>query len=65
MITQPIKFHGGKHYLASKIVALMPPHIHYVEPYGSDAISKRVDFCQERINVERAREADEVQRRKN
>lgn len=25
---------GGKHYLSSKIVALMPPHIHYVEPYA-------------------------------
>ena len=47
MITQPIKRHGGKHYLASKIVGLMPPrcknpnapaandagYLHYVEPY--------------------------------
>ena len=33
-LTQPIKWHGGKHYLASKIVKLMPPHIHYVEPYA-------------------------------
>lgn len=29
----PIKYHGGKHYLARAIVALMPRHIHYVEPY--------------------------------
>jgi len=29
----PIKWHGGKSYLAGDIVALMPPHIHYVEPY--------------------------------
>lgn len=47
-ITQPIKWHGGKHYLANKIVALMPPRcknpnapapddpgwLHYVEPYA-------------------------------
>lgn len=31
---QPIKWHGGKHYLASRIVQLMPPHTHYVEPYA-------------------------------
>lgn len=30
----PLKWHGGKSYLASKIVAMMPPHIHYVEPYA-------------------------------
>ena len=30
----PLKYHGGKHYLAPKIVALMPPHIHYVEPFA-------------------------------
>jgi DNA adenine methylase len=33
-ITPPLKWHGGKHYLSSKIVALMPQHLHYVEPYG-------------------------------
>src|SRR5690242_14260395 len=30
----PLKWHGGKYYLASKIVAMMPPHIHYVEPFA-------------------------------
>jgi DNA adenine methylase len=30
----PLKFHGGKVYIASKIVELMPPHLHYVEPYA-------------------------------
>lgn len=30
----PTKYHGGKTYLASKIVPLMPPHLHYVEPYA-------------------------------
>ena len=29
----PLKYPGGKAYLADKIVALMPPHVHYVEPY--------------------------------
>jgi DNA adenine methylase len=30
---KPLKWHGGKHYLAPRIVALMPPHLHYVEPF--------------------------------
>ena len=29
----PIKWHGGKSYLADKIISLMPEHVHYVEPY--------------------------------
>jgi DNA adenine methylase len=33
-ITPPLKWHGGKNYLAPKIVALMPRHLHYVEPYA-------------------------------
>jgi DNA adenine methylase len=33
-IAGPLKWHGGKHYLARRIVALMPPHLHYVEPYA-------------------------------
>lgn len=33
-ITPPLKWHGGKHYLAKQFVALMPPHLHYVEPYA-------------------------------
>ena len=38
-ITPPLKWHGGKHYLAHKIIALMPPHLHYVEPYfGGGAV---------------------------
>jgi DNA adenine methylase len=37
--TPPLKWHGGKHYLAKRIVALMPPHLHYVEPYfGGGAV---------------------------
>jgi DNA adenine methylase len=30
----PLKWHGGKHYLARRIVGLMPRHRHYVEPYA-------------------------------
>jgi DNA adenine methylase len=33
-INPPLKWHGGKYYLARDIVALMPPHTHYVEPYA-------------------------------
>ncbi len=34
MITSPLKTHGGKHYLAKRIVAMMPPHTVYCEPYA-------------------------------
>ncbi len=35
----PLKWHGGKFYLAPKIVRLMPPHLHYVEPFfGGGAV---------------------------
>jgi DNA adenine methylase len=38
-LTPPLKWHGGKHYLASRIVGLMPPHLHYVEPFfGGGAV---------------------------
>src|ERR1700733_9466940 len=33
-VSPPLKWHGGKWYLAPKIVALMPLHIHYVEPFA-------------------------------
>lgn len=31
---QPIKWHGGKHYLAKRIIALMPEHTHYTEAFA-------------------------------
>ena len=38
-LVQPLKWHGGKHYQAKRIVDLMPPHLHYVEPYfGGGAV---------------------------
>lgn len=30
----PTKYHGGKRYLARSIIELMPPHMHYVEPFA-------------------------------
>jgi DNA adenine methylase len=33
-VPQPLKTHGGKGPLAKRIVALMPPHMHYVEPFA-------------------------------
>lgn len=38
-ITPPLKWHGGKHYLAPWIVEHMPKHTHYVEPFfGGGAV---------------------------
>ena len=33
-LVQPLKWWGGKHYLAKQIIARMPPHLHYVEAYA-------------------------------
>src|SRR5262245_38736155 len=33
-LSPPIQWHGGKHYLANRIVGLMPGHTHYVEPFA-------------------------------
>jgi DNA adenine methylase len=32
----PLKWHGGKYYLAAKIVILMPQHVHYLESFFGD-----------------------------
>lgn len=32
-VKSPLKYFGGKHYLASKIRATFPPHLSYIEPY--------------------------------
>jgi DNA adenine methylase len=31
-----LKWHGGKNYLARRFIALMPPHLHYVEPFAGE-----------------------------
>lgn len=52
-LTQPLKWHGGKHYLAPRIVSLMPPHTHYVEPYfggGSVLLEKHPTGVSEVVN---------------
>jgi len=43
MPRSPLKYHGGKSYLATRILALMPPHIHYVEPYFGGSVLLRKD----------------------
>ncbi len=52
-ITPPLKWHGGKHYLARRIVALMPPHLHYVEPFAGGLavlLAKDPDGVSEVVN---------------
>jgi DNA adenine methylase len=34
VLNPPLKWHGGKHYLAGRIIQLMPRHRHYVEPFA-------------------------------
>jgi DNA adenine methylase len=36
-IRPPVKWHGGKHYLAKRIIEQFPPHKTYVEPFGGAA----------------------------
>jgi len=53
VITPPLKWHGGKHYLAPKIIALMCPHTHYVEPYfggGCVLLAKDPEGVSEVVN---------------
>lgn len=52
-INPPLKWHGGKHYLAPKIIALMPPHVHYVEAFAgglSVMLAKNPDGVSEVAN---------------
>lgn len=49
----PLKYHGGKYFLADRIVALMPPHLTYVEPYfggGSVMFAKNPNGVSEVAN---------------
>ena len=50
---KPIKWHGGKHYLAKRIVAMMPPHTHYTEAFAgglSVLLAKSPDGVSETVN---------------
>lgn len=54
-ISPPLKWHvdGGKAYLADRIVKLMPPHLHFVEPYfggGSVLLAKNPEGVSEVVN---------------
>ncbi len=52
-VSPPLKWHGGKWYLATKIVALMPPHTHYVEAYSgglSVLLAKNPEETSEVVN---------------
>lgn len=52
-IVKPLKWHGGKHYLAKQIIELMPEHMHYVEPFfggGSVLLSKSAEGVSEVVN---------------
>ena len=52
-LSPPLKWHGGKHYLADRIIALMPKHTHYVEPYfggGAVLLRKNPEGVSEVVN---------------
>src|SRR5262245_46196307 len=52
-IPPALKYHGGKDKLADRIIALMPPHTHYVEPYfggGAVLLAKNPDSVSEVAN---------------
>lgn len=52
-VNPPLKWHGGKGMMASKIVALMPAHLHYCEPFfggGSVLFAKNPDGVSEVVN---------------
>jgi DNA adenine methylase len=49
-LTPPLKWHGGKHYVAPKVLDLMPRHLHYVEPYfGGGQVLFRRDPADRRL----------------
>jgi DNA adenine methylase len=50
---QPLKIHGGKHYLASWVISHFPPHTHYLEPFfggGSVLLAKDPVGTSETVN---------------
>jgi DNA adenine methylase len=53
MSSKPLKYHGGKAYLAPWLIRQMPPHTHYLEPYfGSGAVllAKEYEGVSEAVN---------------
>ncbi len=52
-LTQPLKWHGGKYFLAKRILGLMPPHTHYVETHlggGAVLLGKNPEGISEVVN---------------
>ena len=52
-LNPPLKWHGGKYYLAKRIVAMMPPHQQYVEPFfggGTVLLAKDAHNVAEVVN---------------
>jgi len=53
MDSNPLKWHGGKSYLAKRIIELMPKHTHYVEPFfggGAVLFAKPCEGVSEVVN---------------
>ena len=51
----PLKWHGGKNYLARRIISLMPRHLHFVEPFaGGLAVLLARDPADRRLWVHEA-----------
>ncbi len=52
-LTPPLKWHGGKAYLAKEIISHMPPHLHYVEPFAGGLavlLAKQYEGVSEVVN---------------
>jgi DNA adenine methylase len=49
-LTPPLKWHGGKHHLAERILELMPRHLRHVEPhFGGGRVLFRRDPSDRRL----------------
>src|SRR4051812_27170934 len=52
-VPPPLEWDGGKQNPAARIVAIMPPHVHYVEPFfggGAVLLAKNPEGVSEVVN---------------